>query len=45
MEKLERKERNIVGLHEEEVDETTVEEHFAVVSVSLIWRFVGIWRL
>ncbi len=30
-EKLEREERNIVELHEEEVDETAVEEHFAIV--------------
>ncbi len=32
--KLERKERNIIRLHEEEVDETAVEEHFAIVDVS-----------
>ena len=46
-EKLERKERNIVGLHEEEVDETAVEEHFAIVEVSPRWRMrlilVGFW--
>ncbi len=43
--KLERKERNIIGLHEEEVDETAVEEHLAVVDVSVGWRLVDIWRL
>ncbi len=42
MEKLERKERNIVGLHEEEVSETAVEEHFAIVDVSPGWRLVAI---
>lgn len=30
-EEVERKERNIVGLHEEEVDEIAVEEPFAIV--------------
>ncbi len=45
---LEGKERNVVGLHREEVvcpDEAAVEEHLAVVDSSLGWWLVDIRRL